>query len=100
MPTDNYGQPAPDSEHPHVQLGRRTGRKSRYPKAREWGKDGELIRDIEFTDHGGRKNHPDPHQHKYTPNPTGGRKQKGKPEPVPEFAHRYKNQGGEIDENE
>ena len=34
-----------------------------------------------LADHG-RSDHPNPHQHTYTPNPTGGTYQRGKTEPL------------------
>ena len=36
-----------------------------------------VTRDIDFTDHGRPKEHPNPHQHDYIPNPTGGTLQHG-----------------------
>ncbi|MEC4780278.1 hypothetical protein IEKLDGGM_24815, partial [Escherichia coli] len=65
----------------HPQLGTKSGRKGDYTQAREWGYDenGNLVpkRDIDFTDHGRPKEHPNPHQHDYIPNPTGGTLQHG-----------------------
>ncbi|MFV8987030.1 RHS repeat-associated core domain-containing protein [Serratia fonticola] len=81
LPRDSYGNPVPDVELPHTQLGTKKGRKGEYTQAREWGYDdnGKLvpIRDIDFTDHGRPKEHPNPHQHDYLPNPTGGTPQHG-----------------------
>jgi len=34
------------------------------------------IKDIDFTDHGRPTFHPNPHQHTYVPNPTGGTMQR------------------------
>lgn len=72
MPRDKYGNPTPDSLEPHTQLGKQNGRNGGYTQAREWGKDGKLVKDIDFTDHGRPSSHPNPYQHQYTPNPTGG----------------------------
>ncbi len=33
---------------------------------------GRPVKDIDFTDHGRPQNHPNPHEHKWKPNPTGG----------------------------
>ncbi|HXH55195.1 MAG TPA: hypothetical protein VNK03_05580, partial [Gammaproteobacteria bacterium] len=55
----------------HSQLGTRQGSSEKYPKAREFGPDNKVIREIEFTNHG-RSDHPNPHQHRYIPNKTGG----------------------------
>ena len=42
-----------------------------------------LIRDIDFTDHGRSQNHPNPHQHRYKPNGSGGTPNRSKePEPL------------------
>lgn len=78
---DKNGNPIPDVNAPHTQLGTKSGRKGDYTQAREWGYDenGNLVpkRDIDFTDHGRPKEHPNPHQHDYIPNPTGGTLQHG-----------------------
>lgn len=80
------GEPMPDTDAPHTQLGHRNGRGGRYPQAREFGENGEPIRDIDFTDHGRPQNHPCPHQHTYDENQTGGTKKRNEEgEPVPEF---------------
>jgi hypothetical protein len=65
--------PIPDSAYPHTQLGNRYSRRRNetYAQAREFGHDGQLIRDIDFTDHG-RRDHSNPHQHCYDQN-TGRR---------------------------
>ncbi|MCH9609382.1 MAG: hypothetical protein S4CHLAM45_05230 [Chlamydiales bacterium] len=57
-------------------------RKGKYPQAREFDENGEPVRDIDFTDHGRPKNHPNPHEHKWEPNPTGGTPQRS-PEAEP-----------------
>ncbi|EPV8303061.1 RHS repeat-associated core domain-containing protein [Escherichia coli] len=81
LPRDKNGNPIPDVNAPHTQLGTKSGRKGDYTQAREWGYDenGNLVpqRDIDFTDHGRPNEHPNPHQHDYTPNPTGGTPQHG-----------------------
>lgn len=70
------GERVAESPDPHTQLGSKQGRKGKYPQAREWGKNGEAIRDIDFTDHGRPEAHLCPHQHEWKPNPTGGTKQR------------------------
>ncbi len=82
LPRDNHGRNIPDSEFPHTQLGQ--GRKGTYPAAREFGNDGEVIRDIHWTDHGRAAQHTNPHQHRYSDNPTGGDKKRGPAEPLEE----------------
>ncbi len=66
------GEPLPDTNLPHTQLGTKKGRKGEYTQAREFDAKGKPVRDIDFTDHGRPKKHPDPHQHRYVPNETGG----------------------------
>ena len=91
LPTDENGVFIPDSDSPHTQLGKKDGKKGKYPKAREFGKDGKPVRDIDFTDHGKGKNHPDPHdcphQHRWEENSTGGSLKKGDHERVPEWRY-------------
>jgi RHS repeat-associated protein len=73
LPRGPHGDAAPDSEYPHTQLGTRTGRNGQaYKQAREWGENGQKVRDIEWTDHGRPTNHPSPHQHIWDP-ATGAR---------------------------
>ena len=85
LPKDKYGNKIPDSEYPHTQLGTKNGRNGSYTQGREWGYDdsGKLVpkKDIDFTNHG-RADHPNPHQHTYTPNATGGTYQRGGAEPL------------------
>ena len=87
LPRDKHGNNIPDTNVPHTQLGTKKGRNGDYTQAREWGYDsnGKLVpkRDIDFTDHGRPSNHPNPHQHRYIENPTGGTmKRSKKPEPL------------------
>ncbi|MEJ2046412.1 MAG: hypothetical protein P8X74_23725 [Reinekea sp.] len=72
MPRDKHGNPIPDSDAPHTQLGTKKGRNGDYTQAREFDGNGKPVRDIDFTDHGRPQNHPNPHQHRYVPNETGG----------------------------
>jgi len=67
-------EPLPDTDAPHTQLGSKQGRNGNYPQAREFDAQGKPVRDIDFTDHGRAHNHPNPHQHIYTENPSGGTK--------------------------
>jgi hypothetical protein len=72
LPRDKNGNPIPDSNAPHTQLGTKKGRNGDYTQAREFDANGKPVRDIDFTDHGRPQNHPNPHQHRYVPNDTGG----------------------------
>ncbi|MEV4387605.1 polymorphic toxin-type HINT domain-containing protein [Micromonospora sp. NPDC049580] len=79
LPRDQHGNPIPDSEYPHTQLGRKEGRKGSYPQAREFDENGRPVRDIDFTDHG-RPNvpgHTNPHEHIWLENETGGTLKRG-----------------------
>ena len=86
LPRDNHGNPIPDTNVPHTQLGTRNGRNGDYTQGREWGYDENNnlvpIRDIDFTDHGRPQNHPNPHQHDFIPNPSGGTPQHGPARPL------------------
>ncbi|MFM8899896.1 MAG: RHS repeat-associated core domain-containing protein [Burkholderiales bacterium] len=84
LPRDKDGNPIPDpeAEGAHTQLGQKQGRKGKYDQAREFDANGKPVRDIDFTDHGRPQNHPNPHQHDYLPNPTGGTPQHGPPKPL------------------
>lgn len=69
------GEPAVDAEasgRAHTQLGTTEGRNGNYTQAREFDECGKPVRDIDFTDHGRPQNHPNPHQHEYLENETGG----------------------------
>ncbi len=82
LPLDGNGVHIPDTDAPHTQLGTRNGRR-RYRQAREFDKDGKPVRDIDFTDHNYPHLHPNPHQHRWEENQTGGSLQRGDPEPLP-----------------
>jgi RHS repeat-associated protein len=84
LPRDEHGNPVPDpeAEGPHTQLGQKDGRKGRYDQGREFDANGKPVRDIDFTDHGRPGSHPNPHQHDYLPNPTGGTPQRGATKPL------------------
>jgi RHS repeat-associated protein len=73
-------EPVPDSPNPHSQLGQQEGRRGQYPQAREFDDKGRPVKDIDFTDHG--RGHPNPHQHRYIDNPSGGTPRRGPPEPL------------------
>ena len=83
LPMTPNGVPIPESVDPHTQLGTKDGTRGKYPKAREYGKDGEHVRDIDFTDHGYPHNHTNPHQHRAKPNKTGGTPSRVLAEPLP-----------------
>ena len=83
LPRDSKGNPIPDTDAPHSQMGIRDGRNGRYAQAREFDGKGNPVRDIDFTDHGRPHNHPNPHQHEYSKNPTGGTPSRSKnPKPL------------------
>ncbi|WP_157016051.1 hypothetical protein [Pseudomonas batumici] len=83
---DKDGRPVPDAQEPHTQLANKRGRKDEYRQAREWhlNKDGKLEpkRDIDFTDHRRPREHTNPHQHDFIPNPTGGTPKHGPARPL------------------
>jgi hypothetical protein len=90
LPRTKNGEPMPDENVPHTQLGRSPQKYGQEPQAREWmyDKSGKLVpkRDIDFTDHNFPNDHTDPHQHTLTPNnpqlaPKGGY-ERGDPEPL------------------
>jgi hypothetical protein len=97
LPRDKNGNPVPESDSPHTQLGTKKGRKGSYPQGREFGKNGEHVKDIDFTDHG--RDHPNPHEHPIVPNETGGTPKRGPAQPLnvksANFGHslRFKNRG-------
>ena len=76
LPRKKGGEPAPDPEATgaHTIIGTKKSRKAgEYTQAREFDGNGNVVKDIDFTDHGRPKEHPfNPHQHKYLPNKTGG----------------------------
>ena len=82
LPIDKYGNKISYSNRPHTQLGTKIGRKETYPQAREFGKNGKLVRDIHFTNHG-KPFHANHHQHKYIPNKTKGSLKRGPAESIP-----------------
>ena len=65
-------EPVPETDASHTELGTKKGTKGKYPQAREFDAQGRPVKDIDFTDHGRPQNHPNPHEHKWKPNPTGG----------------------------
>jgi hypothetical protein len=82
LPRDKDGRLIPDSDHPHTQIGTKKGRKGKYRQTREWGSDGKPTKDIDWTDHGRPNDHPNPHEHEWIPNPTGGTPQRGPAKPL------------------
>lgn len=85
LPRDSYGNPIPDANTAHTQIGVRNGRNGNYTQARTWDNsaDGNITpkKTIDFTDHGRPATHTNPHQHEFIQNPTGGTMQRatGKP---------------------
>ena len=74
---DEYGNKIPDSDKPHTQISTKVSDNGySYTQAREWNYDakGNLVptRDIDFTDHRRADVHPNPHQHRWEENSTGG----------------------------
>jgi len=81
---DKHGNKIPDPEDvvsKHSQVGTKKEHKGNYRVYREFNELGEPIKDIHKTNHG-RKDHTNPHQHRYKDNPTGGSKQWGDHEPL------------------
>ncbi len=79
LPRDERtGKPVPESEYPHTQLGKKTSSETgkEYTQGREFGKGGDHVKDVHFTDHG-RKSHPNPHQHNI--DPKTGKRSKANP---------------------
>ena len=89
LPRSRYGDPIPDVDVPHTQLGKRDDGYGPYNQARTWemrcnGKGITATIDIDFSDHGSPSSHSKPHQHRLTPNnpniaPRGGYR-RGDPE--------------------
>ena len=78
-------EPTSETDAPHTQLGTRESKRTgeKYPQAREFDKNGNPVRDIDFTDHGRPHEHPNPHQNVYKPNATGGSLERStKAEPI------------------
>jgi hypothetical protein len=73
---DPHGNPVPDSNTAHTQLGTRAGRNGNYTQGRTWEPtpNGNVTpkKDIDFTNHGRPATHTNPHEHEWIPNPSGG----------------------------
>jgi hypothetical protein len=80
LPRDQDGRAIANSPYPHTQIGRKTSRRrdETYIQAREFGNNGKVIKDIDFTNHG-RFDHTNPHQHRY--NQITGKRQSAEPFP-------------------
>ncbi|GAA5155838.1 MULTISPECIES: hypothetical protein [Amycolatopsis] len=76
LPRAKDGVPVPDVDAPHAQLDAEPGRNGSYPQTREFDADGNPVRNIDFTDHGRMRNHPNPHQRTWQSNPTVGKPQR------------------------
>lgn len=84
------GEPASETDAPNTQLGTRESKtgKGKYPQAREFDKDGKPIKDIDFTDHRYPNKHPNPHEHEWKPNKTGGTSTRStEPKPLPQWSY-------------
>ena len=81
LPKKSNGEPDPHADGAtgaHTQLGKKNGSKGTYKQAREFDSNGKLIKDIDFTNHGRPKTHPNPHQHSWECNPAGGTPKRSK----------------------
>lgn len=84
LPMDNNGNRVPSSQFPHTQIANHWSdtKKHWYKQARVWdygaGNKLEVYKDIDFTDHLRPDKHPNPHQHRYLENETGGSKKRSK----------------------
>jgi len=81
LPRGTNGELAPSSLDPHTQIGWRAGRNGGYVQTREFGPNGQPVKQVDWTDHGRPQMHTDPHVHDYVPNPTGGTPQHGAARP-------------------
>gem|GEM_PF-1941960 len=84
LPKTKDGVPVPDvDDAEHTQLGSRTSKSSGedYRQTREWDNQGNPVKTTDWTDHN-RKDHTDPHDHRYLPNSTGGSPNRDKGQPM------------------
>lgn len=81
LPRGPNGELVPSSMDPHTQIGWQEGRRGGYIQTREFGPNGQPIKQVDWTNHGRPMQHPDPHVHDYVPNPTGGTPQHGPARP-------------------
>jgi RHS repeat-associated protein len=80
LPRDpRSGKPVPDSEYPHTQLGERTSKQrgETYAQGREFGENGQHVKDIDWTDHDRPTEHDNPHEHPI--DPVTGKRGKARP---------------------
>lgn len=82
IPRGPNGELAPSSMDPHTQIGWQDGRRGGYVQTREFGPNGQPVKQVDWTDHGRSAQHTDPHVHDYVPNPTGGTPQHGPARPL------------------
>jgi RHS repeat-associated protein len=81
LPRGPNGTLAPSSTDPHTQIGWQEGRRGGYVQTREFGPNGQPVKEVDWTNHGRPAQHTDPHVHDYVPNPTGGTPQHGPARP-------------------
>jgi hypothetical protein len=81
LPRGPNGELAPSSMDPHTQIGWQEGRRGGYVQTREFGPNGQPVKQVDWTNHGRPGQHTDPHVHDYVPNPTGGSPQHGPARP-------------------
>ncbi len=81
LPRGPNGELAPSSMEPHTQIGWHEGRRGGYVQTREFGANGQAIKQVDWTNHGRPTQHTNPHVHDYLPNPSGGTPQHGPPRP-------------------
>jgi hypothetical protein len=77
LPRGSNGKLAPSSMDPHTQIGWQEGRRGGYVQTREFGANGQPVKQVDWTDHGRPVQHANPHVHDYLPNLTGGTAQHG-----------------------
>ena len=77
LPQGPNGELAPSSDYPHTQIGWQEGRRGGYIQTRDFGPNGQPLRQVDWTNHGRPAEHTNPHVHDYVPNPTGGSPQHG-----------------------
>jgi RHS repeat-associated protein len=77
LPRGPNGELAPSSPNPHTQIGWQEGRRGGYAQTREFGPNGQPLKQVDWTNHRRPAQHSDPHVHDYIPNPTGGTPQHG-----------------------
>ena len=81
LPRGPNGELAPSSMDAHTQIGWQVGRRGGYIQTREFGANGQPVKQVDWTNHGRPGQHTDPHVHDFLPNPSGGTPQLGPARP-------------------